>query len=261
MTIQPALTSALLLTITLGCAPESNAHEDFRGLDTDTGTTDVGSDDATDDGAYWDSFGETAWNVYNSSDQVIGWLATPDQSAFADHEDIFSTVVPRNAYMYREDGYGLMLTSSGYLWLPVPHAVRFTGPNCTGTPLGIFATKTDDPSEGVPAALCTPAGIESMDGKLDIHYGLHDDTAAWVEATWPNAPGIVVQHFFDSTFATYYDLPTANQWPVPAFARSQRLANGACEEFGAEEFVCAVEFEESGWQPLPATPPFSLSQG
>lgn len=250
-----------VLAIGVGCPVTEPGTDDEAGSTEDPSGTGESSDGFTDDDSTestsdsetdaateetgTETTADLEWHVYDAADNFVGTLATPDADAFADHDDMFGAgIEPSVAYLTNDEGHGFLLNQAGPSTIILAHdEVLYSGPDCTGTPMDYFATMLVDGTT-LPLADCNPEGVEANLDQIQVHYGLKESAAEFVELRWPGALGLLMSRDYEQ----WYGLPVDQPWPTPTTALSRRAVGGACGTFADAIPVCAVEFVETDWQ-------------
>ena len=225
---------------------EPIADESTETSGTDTGSLDCGlSDDET--GMVIDMPDEPAddvWLVVNFADQVIGELAASEVDSIVDHDDVFSEGSPVFLHLTR-DGFGFVLNEFAASYIVFNHdVVHYTGPDCTGTPVDLFATVKETDST-LSQGDCNIQSAMLLGDAIVLHYGYQEVAQAWVNQNWPDALGVVVHQ--DALDARWFWMPVDQNWPEWRTTQSVLHHDGSCSN--EESAGCMVSFIESDWTP------------
>lgn len=235
----------------------TSATSDLPGETDGCNTTEDTTGDTTETGEPID------WFVIDNKDVVVGKLATPDAELWPLPTDMFGGGGPPVAYLTTStDGitwWGFTFNGHvGGLDIPTvdPFPVEYTGPDCTGTPVGRFATVIQTGNS--PAQIdCGEAQLDAMGDDVIWHYGHHADAQAWVALRWLDATGVFGKMGGGDR---WFGVPVDQEWPAWKFTFSHMNKFGVCENVNSSG--CMIELVDIG---IPTDTeymePFSLVPG
>jgi hypothetical protein len=208
------------------------------------------------------------WAAFDSDDNFVGWLASPEPDDILDHADIFSDGSPAQVHLTLDDPafgggeYGFTIVSDGAfegsVYGPMtPGGVLFTRPGCTGVAHQRIASYNGGGPVTKPH--CTDEQIDALrgQGQIVMHYPTEAEFDAKMADQWPLAAGQIVL----STIGEYFLLPQDQAWPQMFTAVSMRLSGNTCVSIDVPIPACSVRLTDIDWTaPEPMPPPYSLAE-